>query len=110
MKTIQIWDKKTDINGYPANKYWEENKSFFGNEDVILIMDGDRVTNIEKPSILRNMLNLEGDKTSLEIGQAYLTHLEEQANMVTEEPTTIEELKAQMDDINMLMADLMGGE
>lgn len=96
-KTVQIWDKKSPINGYPADKFLEERGQEFGTEDIILILDGDRVVNVEKPSTLKANLGLDNSLTSLEIGQAYLTHLTEQETKVQEEQVTIEKLKEQLE-------------
>ena len=96
-KTVEIWDKKSPINGYPANKFLEERGSEFGTEDIILILDGGRVINIEKPSTLKANLGLADTLTPLQIGQAYLTHLTEQETKVQEEQITTETLKEQLE-------------
>lgn len=96
-KTVQIWDKKSPINGYPADKFLDERGQEFGEEDIILILDGDRAVNVEKPSTLKANLVLADTLTSIEIGQAYLTHLTDQENNVQEEQTTIETLKEQLE-------------
>ena len=111
-KTVQIWDKKSPINGYPADKFLEERGQEFGTEDIILILDGDRVVNVEKPSTLKANLGLDNSLTSLEIGQAYLTHLTEQETKVQEEQITAETLQAQIkeqEDALVEIANLLGG-
>ena len=108
----KIWDKTSSINGVDASivlksRPWAET------EDVILICEGDKVNYIERPSILRESLNLESTLSSLEIGTAYIDFLTEQAKAAVEEAknqqTTMESLQSQIDDINLMIADLMVG-
>lgn len=109
-KIVETWDKKSKINGCEASVILAEN-DWMQNEDVILILDENRVvTNIEKPSTLKANLGLADTLTSLEIGQAYLTHLEEQETKVQEEQTTTTKLQQRLDDMSLVMADLIGGE
>ena len=111
-KTVEIWDKKSPINGYPADKFLNERGDEFGTEDIILILDGDRIVNVEKPSTLKANLGLADTLTSTEIGQAYLTHLTEQETKVQEEQITTETLQAKIkeqEDALVEIANLLGG-
>lgn len=109
-KTVEIWDKTSPINGYPAAKFLDERGQEFGEEDIILILDGDRVVNVEKPSTLKANLVLADTLTSMEIGQAYLTNLAEQETKAQTEQITTTKLQERLDDMSLVMADLIGGE
>lgn len=80
---IKIWNKKESINGVDAETVLKSTPQF-ANEEVILIINdvSGMVTNIELPSILRGNLGLSKDLSTLEVGQAYVKHLEEQQKKV----------------------------
>ena len=79
MKTYQIWDKISKINGVEASIILDSRK-WAEDEDVILILENNRVAEIQRPSILKSIMNLEGEKTAQEIAEAWLIYQEEENN------------------------------
>lgn len=79
MKTIEIWDKKSSINGVSASDFLESNP-FLKEQEVILILSNGAITNVEAKSILCNNYGFDFSLTTLEVGELYLAKLEEQAN------------------------------
>lgn len=72
----KIWDKKESINNVSAEEvlnYMPELK----NADVILLIQNNRVTNIEDKDVLISNLNLDSDLSVQEVAEKYIQHLEE---------------------------------
>ena len=107
-KQVQIWDKVSSINGVPAEKIVNDWKNV---DEVVLILDeSNRVLEMNDPNILKSNLNLTEDKTSLEIGQAYLDFLTQQETKAKQEQVSIQDIQTQLNDINSALADILGGE
>ena len=107
-KQVQIWDKVSPINGVPAEKV---TPNWTNVEEVVLILDENgRVLEINDPAILKQNLGVTEDKTSLEIGQAYLDFLTQQEIKAKQEQVSIQDIQTQLNDINSALADILGGE
>ena len=107
-KQVQIWDKVSPINGVPAEKIVNDWKNV---DEVVLILDeSGRVLEMNDPAILKQNLNLTEDKTTLEIGQAYLDFLTQQETKAQQEQVSIQDIQTQLNDINSALADILGGE
>ena len=109
MKIVKLWDKKSTINGVILQP-----EGWMINNDVILIEENDVVTNIENPTILKNILLNENkitqeevaELTSIQIGEKYIEYLEEVNNKQKEEVINIKEIKETQDIILLALADL----
>ena len=90
-----VWDKKSDIDGFPAEHYLKTFENL-ANEDVIFIktVNGE-VTNIEGKSILAKTFGIDPALTNDEFIAAYeakLAELEERARLeAPDEPIEEEE-------------------
>lgn len=107
MKTVKLWDKESKINGGVLQL-----EGWMVDSDVILIEDNGVTTNVENPSILKNILlsenkiTQEEELTSIQIGEKYIEYMEEVNNRQQEEVVNIKELKETQDIILLALADL----
>ena len=107
-KQVQIWDKVSSINGVPSEKV---TPNWTNVEEVVLILDENgRVLEMNDPAILKQNLGITEDKTTLEIGQAYLDFLTQQEIKAKQEQVSIQDIQSQLNDINSALADVLGGE
>ena len=107
-KQVQIWDKVSPINGVPAEKV---TPNWTNVEEVVLILDENgRVLEMNDPAILKQNLGVTEDKTTLEIGQAYLDFLTQQETKAKQEQVSIQDIQSQLNDINSALADVLGGD
>ena len=105
-KQVQIWDKVSSINGVPAEKV---TPNWTNVEEVVLILDENgRVLEMNNPAILKQNLGVTEDKTSLEIGQAYLDFLTQQEIKAKQEQVSIQDIQSQLNDINSALANILG--
>jgi hypothetical protein len=54
-----VWDKKTDINGYSAEWYFNRNKFLAKEETIFLKTVNGHVTNVEGKNLLANIYGID---------------------------------------------------
>jgi hypothetical protein len=64
MKTVEIWDKESPINGVDAETYLKSNPYMRG-VTVFFVKEDGRITRIEDVNILKSVYALEGDDTEV---------------------------------------------
>lgn len=69
MKTVEIWDKVSSINGVEANNVLSRNK-VWKNATLFLVKEGNRVERIEDVDIIKSVYSIEG--TNEEVMAAFL--------------------------------------
>lgn len=91
---VKVWDKVTSINGVEASAVLES-LPMAKDDEVILLVDeiSGMVTNIEMKKILTSNLGLSPSLSAMEVGSAYVQHLEEQKAIEVEQENTIEALQ-----------------
>lgn len=72
----KIWDKKESINNVSAEEVLNSMPEL-KNADVILLIQNNRVTNIEDKDVLISNLNLDSSLSIQEVAEKYIQHLEE---------------------------------
>lgn len=72
----KIWDKKESINNVSAEEVLNSMPEL-KNSDVILLIQNNRVTNIEDKDVLISNLNLDSDLSVQEVAEKYIQYLEE---------------------------------
>ncbi len=72
----KIWDKKESINNVSAEEVLNSMPEL-KNSDVILLIQNNRVTNIEDKDVLISNLNLDSNLSAEEVAEKYIQHLEE---------------------------------
>ena len=90
MKEIIIWDKKSKINGIDALDVINS-MNIKDTDDVLLVFDGVRVTNIEFVSVLKSVYNLDVSLTAGQVAKEYIRVKEEERLQAKKEQTTLEE-------------------
>lgn len=79
-----VWDKKSDINGLPADRFLSRHKCLANQEIIYLLIIAGRVARVEGKSILARVYNLDPalpDDEFLAAYEAKLAELEEQARL-----------------------------
>lgn len=72
----KIWDKKESINNVGAEEVLNSMPEL-KDADVILLIQNNRVTNIEDKDVLISNLNLDSNLNAQEVAEKYIQHLEE---------------------------------
>ena len=90
MKEIIIWDKKSEINGIDALDVINS-MNIKDTDDVLLVFDGVRVTNIEFVSVLKSVYNLDVSLTAGQVAKEYIRVKEEERLQAKKEQITLEE-------------------
>ena len=90
MKEIIIWDKKSKINGIDALDVINS-MNIKDTDDVLLVFDGVRVTNIEFVSVLKSVYNLDVSLTAGQVAKEYIRVKEEERLQAKKEQITLEE-------------------
>ena len=105
MKTIQIWDGQSPINGVDANVILDSRDDLrraLG--DIFLVKQGNQVCEIQIGSIIAANYNMEEGLSLQEIADAYMIKKQEEAEAAEIERMTNEELQ---EEVAMLSYDVM---
>lgn len=98
----KIWDKKESINNISAEEVLNSMPEL-KNVDVILLIQNNRVTNIEDKDVLISNLNLDGNLSVEEVAEKYIQHLEE---LEKKETLTYSELLEQYTNLESCVLEL----
>nr|DAH12592.1 MAG TPA: hypothetical protein [Caudoviricetes sp.] len=90
----KIWDKKESINNVSAEEVLNSMPEL-KNSDVILLIQNNRVTNIEDKDVLISNLNLDSNLSVQEVAEKYIQHLEELKKQEIKEKLSYNELLEQ---------------
>ena len=105
MKTIQIWDGQSPINGVDANVILDNRDDLrraLG--DIFLVKQGDQVCEIQIGSIIAANYGMEEGLSLQEIANAYMVKKQEEAEAAEIERMGVEELQ---EEVAMLSYDVM---
>lgn len=109
MKIVKVWDKKESINGIEAERVMESQKIGIM-EEIFLIVEGERVKEIQRKSVIVSNYNLDANLSCLEVAQKYLEikqqeeqkQQEEIENKLTQQEE-IEQIKQENASINYIL-------
>lgn len=102
---VQVWNKKTDINGVEASKVIES-YNIKDTDEVFLVMDENtqQVSEIQFKSIICSVYDIDSTLDCLTVAQQYLEKKAEQEAAAKEaaeqEKQTMEEMQQQISDLN----------
>lgn len=98
MFNYEMWNKKSDIKGFSA-EYWLENNSHLREGDVFLVKQSGLVTSVESVDVMRATLLMSENSTSDEVAQKYIDNMKkgyaqdpESLKRISELESTIEQL------------------
>ena len=98
MFSYEIWDKKSDIKGFPAS-YWLKENSHLREGDVFLVKQSGTVFYVESVDVMRANLLMPENSTSDEVVQKYIDNMKkgyaqdpESLKRISELESTIEQL------------------
>lgn len=106
----KIWDKKESINNVSAKEVLNSMPEL-KNTDVILLIQNNRVTNIEDKDVLISNLNLDSNLSVQEVAEKYIQHLEELKKQEIKEKLSYNELLEQyvnLENCILELADAVG--
>ena len=101
----KIWDKKESINNVSAAEVLSSMPEL-KNADVILLIQNNRVTNIEDKDVLISNLNLDSDLNAQEVAEKYIQHLEELKKQEIKEKLSYSELLEQYTNLENCILEL----
>lgn len=101
----KIWDKKESINNVSAEEVLNSMPEL-KNSDVILLIQNNRVTNIEDKDVLISNLNLDDNLSVEEVAEKYIQHLEELKKQEIKETLTYSELLEQYTNLENCILEL----
>lgn len=81
-----IWNKETDINGFPADAFLARNKHLTNEETIFLKSVNGRVTQVEGKMILASVYNIDPTLPDNEFIAEYERILSTPVEEVVEEP------------------------
>lgn len=99
---IKLLTEKTNINGCPIEDVIKDIVGYREVSDFFVIQDvNGNVSQVEDSNIIREQLKLDSSLTVLEVGEAYVTYIE---NLKSQNTVSIQDrLKSVEDTITMLM-------
>lgn len=101
----KIWDKKESINNVNAEEVLNSMPEL-KDTDVILILQNNRVTNIEDKNILISNLNLDVNLSVEEVAEKYIQYLEEVKKQEIKETLSYNELLEQYTNLESCVLEL----
>ena len=101
----KIWDKKESINNVSAEEVLNSMPEL-KNSDVILLIQNNRVTNIEDKDVLISNLNLDSNLSAQEVAEKYIQHLEELKKQEIKEKLSYDELLEQYTNLESCVFEL----
>lgn len=105
MKTVKVWDKEESINGIEAKRVMEsEGISLM--EEIFLVLEGERVKEIQRKSIIASNYNIDANLSCLEVAQKYLKIKQQEEQQVQQDIKTLEQQQVEIDALKKQNAEL----
>jgi hypothetical protein len=102
---VQIWDKKSSINGQEPEYFLKE--KMFSEGDVFLVLNEyNTITQIQSVNVIRANYGMPKELTSLEVAERYIGTIEEQNKQEDEKVSAIEEMQLKQEEQEKIIADL----
>lgn len=105
MKTVKVWDKKESINGIEASRVMEI-KEIGIMEEIFLVVEGERVAEIQRKSVIASNYNLDLNLTCEEVAQKYLEIKQQEEQKQQQEILNLQEQQQEIEALKKQNAEL----